>query len=361
MKNRNFLSIAILFAAGLGLAPSASNAQDSWSDSIKVSGDFRLRYESIDAGGLVDVRRGRFRGRLALTAKLNDKLRVVMRIATGRGNPTSTNQTIGEGFSPEDLSLDRAYLDWAPNENTRIFAGKMRNPFRRVGNHALLWDGDWNPEGAAINYQRGGFSGTAGLMMIDARSSADDSLLTALQVSYVFEISGGAKLNAGAGYFGYSNTVGNRPFHNGRPRGNTVDISNNLVLDYDQFEIFAELDMRIGDLPFTLFADFVQNSSAQLQDRGFAFGAVIGNAGKPGSWQASWVYQELQADAIIGTYTDADFGGGGTDNTGFVFRAAYRPANHWALAAALFINDRGSFAGDPRDYDRLQLDLQYQF
>jgi len=359
MKNSFLLSMTVLLAAVL--VPNTGYAQESWSDSIKVSGDFRIRYESIDEEGREDIRRGRFRGRLGLTADLNDKLRAVVRIATGRGNPTSTNQTIGEGFSPEDLSLDRAYLDWAPNETTRVFFGKMRNPFRRVGNHALLWDGDWNPEGAAVNYQRGGFSGTAGLMMIDARSSADDSLLTALQASYAFEISDGVNLTAGAGYFGFSNTVGNRPFHNGRPRGNTVDVSDNLVLDYDQFEFFAELDMRIGEFPFTVFADFVQNSSAQLQDRGYAFGAVVGNAGKPGNWQASWAYQELQADAIIGTYTDADLGGGGTDNKGHVFRSAYRPANNWALAAALFINDRGRFAGDPREYNRLQLDLQYQF
>ncbi len=81
--------------------------------------------------------------------------------------------------------------------------------------------------------------------------------------------------------------------------------------------------MKLGDLPFKVFADFVQNSDASTEDSGLAFGAAIGKAGDPGTWQASWAYQDLEADAVISTFTDSDFGGGGTDNKGHVLKGRY--------------------------------------
>jgi len=159
----------------------------------------------------------------------------------------------------------------------------------------------------------------------------------------------------------YSNTVGNQPFYDGRARGNSVDIDGNLILDYTQLEFFAELDMKLGDMPFKVFADFVQNTDASVEDSGFAVGAAIGKAGDPGTWQASWTYQDLEADAVIATFSDSDFGGGGTDNEGHVVRGKYALQDNWALAGSLFMNEVDEFAGSPHDYDRIQIDLEFKF
>jgi len=185
--------------------------------------------------------------------------------------------------------------------------------------------------------------------------------LTVIQGGYSFDVADGARLIAGIGYFSYSNTIGNAPFYDGKARGNSVDVNGDLILDYNELEIFAELDMTLGDMPFKVFADFVQNQDAGIQDSGFAFGAALGKAGTPGTWQASWAYQDLESDAVIATFTDSDFGGSGTDNEGHVFRGKYALVDNWKLAGSLFLNEVDEFAGSPHDYDRLQLDLEFKF
>ena len=355
------ICMLVMATVAAGLMPGATHAQSSWTDSISVKGDVRLRYEGIDEEGEEERNRGRFRARLGLTADVNENVKAVLQFATGGDNPVSTNQSFDDGFSRKDIGLDLAYLDWTPNDNTHIYGGKMKNPFHRVGGHALIWDGDLNPEGVAANYSSGGFFGNAGVMFVEERGSSDDSLLLGLQAGYEFALSDAASLMAGVSYYDYTETEGNSPFYDGAARGNTVDVDGNLVLDYNQVEFFAELSTSLGDMPFSVFADFVQNSDADTQDSGYAFGAAIGKAGSPGTWQASVAYQEIEADAVIATFTDSDFGGGGTDATGFTIKGKYALADNWALGGTLFLNDVDEFIDDKHDYTRLQLDLEFKF
>ena len=355
------IPVAVLFVASLALFPIQSCAQESWTESIAIKGDIRLRYETIDEQGEADRKRGRFRARLGLTADVNEKVKATLQFASGGGNPTSTNQSFDDGFSRKDIGLDLAYLDWSPNEKTHIYGGKMKNPFYRAGSHGLVWDSDLNPEGLAINFSEAGFFGTAGLMFVEERADTDDSLVVSLQAGYDFVVSYDSTLTAGIGYFSYSDTIGNAPFYDGRSRGNSVDVNGDLILEYDQLEVFAQLDTKIGDLPLMVFVDVVQNSEAPTADNGFSVGGIVGSAGDPGTWQVTYVYQDLEADALMATYTDSDFGGGGTDNKGHVVRGKYALADGWALAGSLFLNEVDEFAGNPHDYDRLQLDLEFKF
>lgn len=355
------MTIATIICAMGGLCPVDATAQESWTDSIAIKGDVRLRYDGIREEGDPDRDRGRFRFRLGLTADVNDNVKAILRFASGGDNPVSTNQSFDDGFSRKDVGVDQAYLDWTLNDKTHVYGGKMQNPLRRVGGHALIWDSDLNPEGIAIKYESGGFFGTAGLMFVEERSATDDSLLMAAQGGYEFEVSDGVTLTTGIGYFSYTDTIGNAPFYDENPRGNSVDLNGDLLLEYKELELFAELEMKLGDMPFKVFADFVQNSDANTQDSGFAFGAAIGRAGDPGTWQASWTYQDLEADAIISTFSDSDFGGGGTDNKGHVLKGRYALADNWALAGQLYLNEVDRFAGSPHDYDRVLLDLEFRF
>ncbi len=350
--------VAIL--AGVGL-PLAGVAQESWTDSISFSGDLRPRYESIDEDGEEGRQRGRFRIRLGMTADVNDNVRAIVRLASGGSNPVSTNQSFDGGFSRKDIGIDQAYVDWAPNDATHVYVGKMKNPFVRAGGHALIWDSDLNPEGVALLWESGAFFATAATLFVEERSSTDDSILFAVQGGAEFEVAGDSDLRVGASYYDYSETIGNAPFYDGNARGNTVDANGNLVFDYSQLEIFAEWSLKVGDMPLSVFADFVRNSDASTNDTGIAFGAQVGKASAPGSWQASWAWQDLEADAVIATFTDSDFGGGGTDGSGHVLKAEYALAENWVLGGTLFLNEIEENIGNEHDYTRLQLDLEFSF
>jgi hypothetical protein len=59
--------------------------------------------------------------------------------------------------------------------------------------------------------------------------------------------------------------------------------------------------------------------------------------------------------------TDSDFGGGGTDAKGHVFSGTYAFHNNWNFKATYFINEVNLTSGNPVDYERLMLDLNFRF
>ena len=75
-----------------------------WVNNLKLSGDFRLRDQiqvrkvpggTFAGGNNFDQNRGRLRARLNFEDQINDKVKVVVGIATDRGTPRSNNYTFG--------------------------------------------------------------------------------------------------------------------------------------------------------------------------------------------------------------------------------------------------------------------------
>jgi hypothetical protein len=343
------------------IAATPAYAQESWTDRITLKGDVRLRHESIDEEGEEERRRMRFRTRFGLAADVSDDVKFVLQLATGGDNPVSTNQSFDDGFSTKDIGVDLAYVDWAIRDGVNLYAGKMKNPVYKAGGVPLIWDGDLNPEGLAVKFTSGGFFGTAGGFSAEERSSSDDSLLYVVQAGYKFSVGENATLTAGAGYFAYTDTVGNEPFYNGSSKGNTVDIDGNYIYDYKNTEVFAEFGTKINDWPLKVYAHFVQNNEVSEEDSGYAIGAKLGSAKSEGQTEFSWTFQDIEADAVIGTFNDSDFGGGGTDSEGHLIKAKYAVSKKIFVGGTLFINQVDRFQGTEHDYNRLQLDVEFKF
>ena len=345
----------------LATATPASAQEESWVDRIKFKGDLRLRHERIDEDGDEDRARMRFRTRFGLSAKVSDDVKFVFQLASGGGNPVSTNQTFDSGFSTKDIGVDLAYIDWTVNDHVTVYGGKMKNPLYKAGGVPLIWDGDLNPEGFALKYSSGNFFGTVAGFSVEERSSTDDSLLYAAQAGLKFPVGDGASLTTGVGYFTYTETTGNEPFYNGRSKGNSVDLSGNYIYDYENTELFAELSTKLGDWPFKIYAHATQNGDPGIEDTAFAVGAKLGSAKKDGETEFSWTYQDIEADAVIGTFNDSDFGGGGTDVDGHLLKAKYAYSDKIFFGGTVFVNNVDRFQGTEHDYSRLQLDIEFKF
>ena len=130
---------------------------------------------------------------------------------------------------------------------------------------------------------------------------------------------------------------------------------------FSQLELFGELEVDLFDNPVTVFVDYVNNTAADAFEDGFTLGVGYRRVAEPGRWNLSYAYQDLEANAVVGAFTDSDFGGGMSDSSGHILRASYASPTGWSLALRYIVGQRGNAAGMPRDYSRLQADISLTY
>ena len=75
----------------------------------------------------------------------------------------------------------------------------------------------------------------------------------------------------------------------------------------------------------------------------------------------SRTYVDIEADAAIGTFSESDFGGGGTDSSGHILNGKYVLSKNVSLGGTLFVNEVDRFQGTEHDNKRIQLDIDFKF
>jgi type II secretory pathway pseudopilin PulG len=354
-------------------------AVPDWVKNIKISGDFRYRHESIDAETDGDWATGRnrhrVRARFNIGTKLDEEWDLGFRLASGSGDPASTNQTLADSFSTKGFWLDLAYFDWHPlsMEGLNLYGGKMKNPFYKVGKTELVWDGDLNPEGIAAKYvmplsDSDSLHINGGGFWVDEDEAGVDTSLWAAQTYLKHTFENKTYLLGGASYFDYGN-IENRGslqdtwsddtsfFGNTTAAGGTEFAS-----DYDIAEGFVEYGFKYADMPVSIFGNYAHNTVARTnEDDGWLIGFKLNKAKEPGSWDFRYNYRELEADAVLGAFTDSDFIGGGTNGRGHEFGFNYQLTENVQAGLTYFINERDRDGANDDDYRRLQADLMFKF
>lgn len=338
-------------------------AETDWTDSMRWKGDFRYRFESFDIEGKPNRDRNRVRARAALIADVTPNVEVGLGLATGGDDPVSSNQTLGGGGSTKDIRLDLAYFDWAGLTNTHILGGKFSNFIHKTGKNSLLWDGDWRPEGTGIAWDNGRFFANGLGTWIESDSNKGQSFAYLTQAGVKIPLGDSMRLTTGIGYHRF-NTKGNGSYFGDDDDffGNSFNPDTNTYLyNYEELELFADLGFSLFDRPALVFANYVQNQAADDDDTGYAIGINYGSAKNKGQWAFGYVYQKLEADAVLGLLTDSDFGGGGTDSKGHILKGSYAFARNLNANMTYFMNDVGLNRENPIDYKRLQLDLSFKY
>lgn len=356
------LQLCRLFA-GLAFAEStlAEESPASWADSVVVNGDLRLRYEMVREDQSEDRDRARFRGRLGISADLAPDVRVGFGLATGGDDPVSNNQTFGEGFTTKDIGVHLAYVAWKFHDGWLLTAGKMDKPWFRAGATTLIWDADLNPEGLIVAYKGKKFFGSAGSFIVAERSDEAESRLNTVQAGIELPISENSAVILALGYFDYANTIGQAPFYDNDPQGNTVDVNGNYVYDYDEVELGAQYRTQLGSWPVTVFGDYLVNTEVSREDTAYTFGVTVGEAKKARSMQFGYAWHDTGADALNSTYNDSDLADGLTDASGHYFKARYMLRDNIYFNGSFIFSEFGGFTGSELGYDRVMLDVQFQF
>ena len=156
-----------------------SSSLPKWVQNMKVKQDLRLRYQYEKKNASADVRnRGRLRYRLGIETKIIDQVKTGVGLATGSSDPRSTNQTFQNTFDTPDIRLDYVYAEYTPMKGAKIIGGKFKRKPYLWAPTDLLWDGDINPEGGSLHYEKGlsqnvdGFLNT-GVWVLDENGTAD--------------------------------------------------------------------------------------------------------------------------------------------------------------------------------------------
>ncbi len=333
-----------------------------WAARISFKGDLRVRGESIRTERVVgsgpgatvedaaDRNRMRYRARLSAEARVTERSKVVLGIASGDGDPRSTNQTFGDAGSGKGVRFDLAHADWAFAPGAHLVLGKHRQPFRRTG-QSLFFDTDINPEGGALTYERGMFFGSAYAWWLqegyspDPAGNNDDTNLLGAQGGIVFPLAGG-ETRLAAHYYDCGGCQHNAPFWSGGgPNGNTTvpqETGNGTVqvlkYDYDVMVLSGQMNLTLLGRPLLLWADWARNLASGVEhDTAYNLGAFFGSASAPRSWEAGLMYQSMDKDAMFAQLIDSDF------------------------AAGTPVAGPGFETGRDLDFDRLQLDVNYRF
>jgi len=378
---------------------------------LSFTGDLRYRNESFDVQYVDRNRdRDRIRARLNANFRVNDTITGVVAITTGSTDPRSGNQTLTDQNARKDFDLDKAYVVWAPNAQWKVTAGKQVYGWTR--SPGLFYDNDISPEGVTINYATGNFFAATFYDWLAERALSfgnvtngtnTDSIMFGAQLGYKIPFSDAVKLTVAASYMDFDGVQGWNPLFGASSFGNTTTASPAvcnrtlaagtacLLSDYDIVEVFGDLTASVGGRPLRFFADYAQNTAAEVNpvageklDTAYSAGISYGAASAvKGTWELGLLYQQVEKDALFGQLLDSDFGDGNTDTKGFALRGGYTVARNWTLNATLFLNDLSNDVPQSvtvfneatpapldttvlnnvfdRDYKRLQLDLNFRF
>ena len=351
-----------------------------WAEKIKINGDMRYRYESIDddrknVGDADERNRSRLRARLGITAQVSDDVKAGFALATGTsgGDPISSNSTFGSSNSDKGIVLDQGYIAWKFYDNMTLTAGKTKVPYFKPGKSSLIFDGDLRPEGAHVKYKNNSLFATLGYNFLnsdDGSSGNKDIIETyGAQVGYKFKLDKNTKVTVGLGYYNIPLSGSELADVLADEFGNTAS-GTTYAYDYEIQQVFAEVKTKILGQKSTLYADYIKNDgesnidgiSDPKEDTGFVYGVKVGNAKKRGDLAFGYAYQDLEQDATFGAHTDSDFGGGGTDTKGSKISGALGLSKNTSLALVYFDTEYGKESrGEEFDYERLQVDLKTKF
>jgi len=392
-----------------------------WVTALKISGDFRGRFEGFYSSGQVTDSQGnvsdfnnrtrfRYRLRLGVTAVIQDNFEVGIRLTSSEpidnfgGDPIAGNTTFDSNGSKKFVYVDLAYAKWSPI-NTAHWSGsttfgKMENPFTFT---SLVFDADYTPEGLAfqtsyqLSKQHVAKLNLGGFVLNEiGNSSGNDAYLGGAQILVNSTWSRRISTTAGVAALGILHADGPGLNNTAVPnvnRGNTRNPAGNLVYNYNPIvgDLFLTYTMEhfplfAGAFPIRVGGEAIYNPAppSSADNHGYTVGALFGKSGKRGTWDVSYQYRWLGANAWYEELVDSDFGAlyqavqpnsvpgvpppsagyfAGTNVKGHMVRLNYSPYDSLTLTVSYYCTELIDPvpAGSDSDMNRVQLDATWRF
>lgn len=381
---------------------------------LTVFGDLRARYEGFwydrdELSNQPDRFRGRYRARLGASARINDYITAVARIATSEGDMRSENQSFGR--NQPDFNYDGVYWDWGYIQARSLEGqlpfgaiamtqlGKTPNPFiQKFGREKMLWDPDITLEGAVATLTAAPWKDVklflnSGYSIIDENWSATggvnkDPHMIAVQLGSEFRwpaaFTSGARFNW-YGFRSLDEAFVERGVAQTTSSGGTTTGGGNIVdgltgdpdggsMDVGEMSVYLGWN-GIEEWPVLLAGGVSDNFSAVRSSLfpGVGQESLAWNAGLEVGDKTAWVrlgatYYYIEANAFPSMYIDSDNTDGFTNRKGWAFSGTRQLFESTDLVLTLYssriVDDslpahEDSVAGSQRI--RLQADVDVKF
>jgi hypothetical protein len=347
-----------------------------WVNKVKFKGDVRLRFQSEERDNDANKAargRGRIRLRLGAESQLADSLSTGFGLATGSGDPRSTNQTFQDTFSKKQINIDYAYLSYRPFKWLSVIGGKFENPLWRPTD--LLWDSDITPEGAAvkIDYPLSSSFNTffnGGYFILDEYANDQDPQMFTLQGGFKWNITPDIDWKLGGAYYVFNHVRDVNLDHSSAT--NTKNRNNRLKYHYNAPAVSTEIGFNniFGQkiIPrVALLGEYINNPDPDHANTGYIAGIAFGHPklSKFGAWNVEYTYRRLGTDAWIDAFPDSDSYGGATNTSGHRVKVGFGLTKDLSLGVNYFQFWRNHhYASKPasNNLEKLfQADLSYKF
>ena len=362
-------------------------------------------------------RRLRTRARLGTNVQINDWLKGGIQFVSGAlETPLTPNQTQGMAQGKYVFGLDRSFLQAEVNPWMTLVGGRFANPFLYSD---ILWDPDLAFDGAVAKFTpkfNNGWSSfvTLGAFPLEEIQSSEvnkakDKWLYSVQTGIKWQAPNKSTFKLAAAYHDYENVEGRlnsvgltdnsatAPIF--RQRGNnTFDINaNNTGINgsqtiigtaskFEQLNLTGQIDlMNFDPVHVTLTGDFVKNigfdkneiqrrtgNVYDKEDQAYQIRFDLGHNSfnafnsdgpikdvKAHDWMVSFGYKRIEADSVLDSFTDSNFGLGSTNAKGWVLMGNYGIDKNTWLGARYLTSD--SISGLPFSADVLLIDINGRF
>jgi len=353
-------------------AKGTNESLPKWLQNMKLKGDLRARYQWEDKTNTEDRHRGRYRFRLGVEGKVNDKLTVAAGLATGADDARSTNQEMTGAFSSKDIKLDYAFAEYLAAPWATLKMGKIasiKDVLFRPSD--LLWDSDINPEGLTVQLTKKVndnlelFMNDSIWVLDESSSDTSDPFMLAFQPGFNYKISENVNLKAGIAGYIFENVKGSS-INNGKDTTGSYNTTSggNLVYNYNSISPSLELGINEpfgGLVPYLgFFGDYVYNPDPGTNNKGYLFGLKFGakKIVNAGDWQTQYMYRKLEKDAWLDIFPDSDFYGGHTDVKGHEIIFEYGLSKNTSIGLDYYSTER---IGADSQAHVLQLDWMMKF
>lgn len=366
-----------LIAAALTLMGTGVYAADiklGAAGELEIKGDLRLRQESKTEEGATTSdnktnNRQRYRLRVGMNYKLDSKLSVKTQLASGTGEQTSTNQTMGNNGAQKQLWIDMAYVEFKPIDALTLFGGRMKNNMWQAYTSDIVWDTDYNPEGLAESIKIpvgntrlffNALQSTINEDLVGSSTGTKPQYLFSNQVGITVPVPMDSRVTLAGAIHDFVNersrAITATP---GKAQG-TNTFPNDIRVNELSGEFFTNLP--VIDLPLSIQGTYIKNTASNDQltpndNTGYQAGGILGKADRKSAFEVAYFKKSSGKDSTEDDIADSDFPG--TNRVGNIYWVAYGLSDVAGLKAKYF--DTKIINGAKKDIQLLQIDFQVKF